>query len=356
MHSGPRTWISHLGNAMPGRALAQSAIADWMEPRLADGADRRRFRRFSDRMGISVRHSVLDLFGDEGDEFYPRSGPGADATVRSHAFGRYALPLALAAVERACPGRVGLDGITHLIVATCTGAVAPGLDVQLARALGLSPRIKRTVVGFMGCYAAIPALRAAWEACRADPTAKALVVCCELSSLHFQPGPTVDDLLGACLFADGAAAAVVESGDAPVGLGLAITAQESLLIPDSDGLMAWQAGPRGFLLRLSPEVAPRLTASIDELMANLLGDRPAARWCIHPGGPKVIDAMQERLDLDDALVAGSRAVLANGGNRSSATVLAILAGELDEEWTGCAPLIAFGPGLTADALLVERVR
>ncbi len=356
MHSAPRTWISHLGNAVPGRALAQSAIADWMEPRLAGGADRRRFRRFSDRMGITVRHSVLDLFGDEGDEFYPREGFGVDASARSDAFARYAAPLALAAVERACPGGEGLAGITHLIVATCTGAVAPGLDVQLARALKLSPRVKRTVVGFMGCYAAIPALRAAWEACRADPSAKALVVCCELSSLHFQPGPSVDALLGACLFADGAAAAVVESGEAPVGLGLAITAQESLLIPDSDALMAWQAGPRGFLLRLSPEVAPRLTASIEELMANLIGDRPAARWCIHPGGPRVIDAMQERLKLDDALVAGSRSVLANGGNRSSATVLAILAGELDSDWTGPVPLIAFGPGLTADALLVERVR
>ncbi len=171
-------WITHLGHALPGPPLPQSDITSWLSQRLAPGTDPIRLRRFSQLSGVDFRHAAIDLFGAEGDALYPANGTPADTLVRSQAFARLAAPLAAAAVRAACPGGVG--AITHLIVATCTGAVAPGLDLQLIELLDLPRSVRRTMVGFMGCYAALPALRIAADTVRADPLARVLVVCCEL--------------------------------------------------------------------------------------------------------------------------------------------------------------------------------
>ena len=336
-------WISHLGHALPGEPLPQATMAEWIERRVHPGSDRAKLHRFANRSGVATRHSVLDLLGDDGERFYPEQRPWPDARARNRAYATHALPLALAAVRDACPD--GLPaGITHLVVATCTGAVAPGLDIQLVEALGLGPRVRRTMVGFMGCYAAIPALRVARDACAADPRARTLVVCCELGSLHFQPGPADDELLAACLFGDGAGAAVLCTGDA------------ARLIPDTTNEMAWEAGPQGFLLRLSPTVARALGADLDPLTEDLLGGRAIAecRWAIHPGGPRIVEAVGRRLGLDGAALTHSLDALAAGGNRSSATVLDILGRHARAGLAGPCALVAFGPGLSAEALLVER--
>lgn len=345
-------WITHVGHAMPGPALKQADIGSWIESRLAKDSNIDRLRRFIVHSGIDVRHSVLDLFGAEGETFYPKRGAASDATARSRAFSRHALPLSLAAVERA--GFTDFSRITHVVVATCTGAIAPGLDIQLVQALKLSSRVRRTMIGFMGCYAAIPALRVARDACRADPKAVALVVCCELGSLHFQPGPADDALMAACLFADGAAAAIVESGDQPNGAGLRFLNDASVLVPDTDEHMAWEAGPRGFILRIAPTVGKALALELDELKRELLPDGRETRWAIHPGGPRILEAAADKLSLTRNALSASYATLAQGGNRSSATILAIVDKELDAPWSGPIATMAFGPGLTAEGLLLER--
>jgi predicted naringenin-chalcone synthase len=372
-------WLSRVGYALPGPPVAQEEFARWMEPRLAPGADRARWRRFNARVGIAHRHSVLEVFGPEGERYWPPGGTGAPGTAaRSRDFSRLAPPLALAAVAAALapagqppPARAqphapaaGLEGITDLVVATCTGAVAPGLDIELIQRLGLPGSTRRTVVGFMGCQAAIPALRVARDACLARPGARALVVCCELSSLHLQPGPDEDALLAACLFGDGAAAAVVESGDSPVGLGLRFAGEASALIAGSGAQMSWYAGDRGFVLGLSPHITASLRGELAPLAGRLLeGSGFAAgagtRWIVHPGGPRILDAAADALGLargpgNDALE-HSRRALAEGGNRSSGTVLAILRAETAAPWRGPLGMIAFGPGLTAEALLLERM-
>lgn len=349
-------WISQLGHAFPGPPVPQDEAVRWMEPRLRAGADHERFHRFAARSGIAFRHSVLDIHGAEGEAFYPTGqGVAADMGQRSRAFDVKALPLSLAAVARACPG--GPGDITHIVVATCTGAVAPGLDIQLAKALGLRSDVRRTCITFMGCYAAIPALRTAWYTCRAEPTARVLVVCCELSTLHLKPGPEDDKLIAALLFADGASAAVVESGPRPVGLGLRIAGDGSALLPDSEDQMTWQAGHDGFALTISPKVHGSIGHDIKPFAEKLLGNGRAVdsvRWAVHPGGPRIIESVERKLGLVDGALGNSRSALAEGGNRSSATIMTILERELRSDWRGDLALVAFGPGLTADALVVER--
>lgn len=351
----PTAWITGLGSSLPATEVLQEDFAAWMEPRLAGGTDPSRWRRFSRLVGVRSRRSVIDLYGDEGEAFFPRDGIGRAGTgERNRLFDERALPLAAAAVRA-----VGDDlaGITHLVVATCTGAIAPGLDIRLVRALGLDPGVRRTAIGFMGCYAAIQALRVARDAVLARPGSRALVVCCELSSLHLQPGPADDALLAACLFGDGASAAIVEAGERPRGLGLRLSGDASALIPDSADHMVWYAGDQGFVLGLSPRITGAIAADLAPLCDRLLGPGvPAreARWVVHPGGPRILDAAERALALRDGALDGSRRALAEAGNRSSGTVLAILEQEMRSAWSGPLGMVAFGPGLTAEALLVER--
>ena len=257
-------------------------------------------------------------------------------------------------MHAACPD--GPGRITHVVVATCTGAVAPGLDLQLVTALGLPHTVRRTMVGFMGCYAAMPALRIARDTVLADPAARVLVVCCELASLHLHPGPEDDALIGACLFADGAAAAVVEAADLPVGLGLRLVHDLSAIVPDSSDAMAWVAADDGFRLRLSPAVPAALASALPALSDELLGDiaRRDCRFAVHPGGPRVLDDAARALDLPDQDLHASREALRTAGNRSSATILAIIAAMCATPWRGPLAAFAFGPGLTAEAILLER--
>lgn len=346
-------WITAIGHALPGAPITQPALVDWLRPRLAPGTGEGRLERFAERSGVGQRHSVLDWFGPEGEALFPLGRPHGDATARSAAFVRHAPTLAAAAVRAA-----GIDptSVTHVVVATCTGAVAPGIDLALLPLLGLRSSVRRTVVGFMGCYAALPALRVARDTVLADPAARVLVVCCELSSLHLQPGPEDDLLLGCLLFGDGAAAALVEASEEPRGTGLRLVRDACRVALDSSDQMAWTAGPQGFLLRLSPRVATSLGGVLPEVADELLAGRPRAdaRWFVHPGGPRILDAAERVLDLPAGAADSGRAALASAGNRSSATVLAMLADSLAEPWRGPAVCLAFGPGLTAEGLLVER--
>ena len=346
-------WITHVGHALPGRALPQAEVIDWLQRRLAPGVDPQRLRRFAQRAGVVLRHAAIDLLGPEGDAMYPVGLPHADTLQRNIAFSRLAAPLAVAAVRAACPE--GLGTITHLVVATCTGAVAPGLDLQLIELLGLQRSVRRTMVGFMGCYAALPALRIAADAVRADPTARVLVVCCELSSLHFQTGPADDALVAACLFGDGAAAAVV-AGSA-TGTRLQIRQDACVVVPETADAMAWTAAADGFRLRLAANVASALAVGLPSLNETLLAGVPREnlQWIVHPGGPRILDSVESTMVLPRTALSASRAALAQAGNRSSATVLAILSDVCQHSWVGPVVIYAFGPGLTAEGLVLERI-
>lgn len=354
-----RTWISQLGHALPAHRLTQEQSLDWLSERLAPGTDITRLQRWGRRCGITARHSVLDVQNGEGDALYPRTGQAVSAGTaeRMALYAEHAPALAMAAIRAACPDGVGR--ITHVIAVSCTGLMAPGLETILALRLSLPTDTVRTGIHFQGCHAGVTALRCAHDIVLAHPQARVLIVCCELCSLHLQPGPGDDALLGACLFADGAAAAVVEGGPDPVGRGIAIHAHRSALIADSAQDMAWRVGDRGFTLALSPRIAQALGPDLPPLVDALLAgdvDRTEVTWLVHPGGPRILEAVRRTLRLDAEHLTHSWAGLAEAGNRSSGTILAILDAATQAKNSGMHGLLAFGPGLTAEALLVELPR
>ena len=303
------------------------------------------------RAGIRHRWSVLPVTAGGGSPvaaggFYNDIRPGTAARMAVYADA--APELAMRAVARLAD-QVALGGVTHLVVASCTGFVAPGIDQILARRLGLSPSVERLLVGFMGCYAAVAALRSARHIVRSDPLARVLVVTVELSTLHLQEVGELEPLLAMLQFGDGAAAALVTAEPQ----GFAIDHPFATTLPDSDALIRWNITDHGFAMHLSGEVPGRI--------ARALGDTDFAReatggrvpnsidgWAVHAGGRSILDAVQNAFRLPPHALEDSRAVLADYGNMSSATLMFVLARLLDGPTVREGLALAFGPGLAAE--------
>ena len=303
--------------------------------------------RMMQRSGIGRRFTVLSddaTYRAEGS-FYDT--PVAPSTLeRMAVYAREAPELALEAI-----GKLGnLGKVTHMVVASCTGFTAPGLDQVIARRLGLAPTVERVVVGFMGCYAGVTALRTAGHIVRSQPHARVLVVSVELCTLHLQPTDRLESLLAMGQFADGAAAALVTAE----GPGLALGDGLSLTLEDSHDLITWTIGDTGFAMELSGEVPGRLaeTLSDEQVAGAVTAGRPVsaiAAWALQPGGKSIVDSVERGLGLPPEKVAASRAVLQDYGNMSSATVLFVLERLMKERpATGIA--LAFGPGLAMEGL------
>jgi alpha-pyrone synthase len=243
-----------------------------------------------------------------------------------------------------------VEGITHLVTASCTGFAAPGLDHAIAAHLGLDEAVARTNVGFMGCQAAIVALRLAHDAVRADPAARVLVVNLELCTLHLQERPEVEQLLCFLLFGDGCSAALVSAEPE----GLRLDGFRCALMPEAREQIAWRVGDNGFDMVLSGEVPKSLTRALPPRLPDLLdGAGPEAfdLWAVHPGGRSVLDAVEESCRPPQGALAASRAVLAAHGNMSSPTVMFVLRDMMAAREAGRRGIaMAFGPGLSAETM------
>jgi predicted naringenin-chalcone synthase len=261
---------------------------------------------------------------------------------------------ALALAERAIAD-LGVEHIrdtTHLIVTSCTGFYAPGIDVQLIERFGLNPGIERTIVGFMGCYAAVSALKLSRHIVRSDAAARVLIVNVEICSLHLQRPTDVAHALGLSIFGDGCAATLVTSEPA----GLALDAFVSRLIPESAEEITWRIGALGFEMHLSLDVPRKISEAFSLDPTVLLGGAAASDidvWAVHPGGRAVLDAVGDALALDTAALDESRHVLRAFGNMSSATISFVLARILrraselrDARCCG----LAFGPGMVCETM------
>ncbi|MFC7431766.1 MULTISPECIES: type III polyketide synthase [unclassified Agrococcus] len=355
--------IVAIGTAVPAARLAQTAARDLIgaQPGLTP-LGRRLVRTAFDASAIDARHVVLDELVDGSESPFLDAATGElrspGTGVRNARFVERAPALALEAAAAAIT-EAGLDAseVTHVVTASCTGFFAPGLDHVLVRDLGLPVQTPRLAIGFMGCYAAFPALRAADAICRAEPDAVVLVVCVELCSLHLRSSSDPDTIVASSVFADGAGAALVTAR--PGSRGLRIDALASTIAPSSEEEMAWTIGDEGFEMVLSGAVPRLVGANVVEAIEPLMRAREAAAWpavagwAIHPGGRAILDTVQSTLELDDAQLDSSRAVLAERGNMSSATVLHILERELRTRRDGeqvCA--MAFGPGLTMESALL----
>ncbi|MGH7210999.1 MAG: type III polyketide synthase, partial [Acetobacteraceae bacterium] len=207
-----RAYLNRIGTAVPDHDI-HAFFAEFAQTLLAP-RDRRLFARMAERAGIAHRFSPLragDVAAGEIDAagFYRRGAfPGTAA--RMALYETEALALAARAVA-ALAAPADVRRVTHLVVGSCTGFTAPGLDLQLAQRLGLRPDVQRTLVGFMGCAAAVPALRLARQSVLADPDARVLVVNAELCTLHMQETSGLESVLSFLLFADGASAALVSA-------------------------------------------------------------------------------------------------------------------------------------------------
>lgn len=344
-----------IGTAVPAHDIHPAFVA-WASERVAP-ARRRLFDRMAARAGIDHRWSVLPATGSPvaAGGFYG-ADPLPGTAARMALYAGAAPALALAAIDRLA-ARESIGDVTHLVVASCTGFVAPGIDQIVARRLGLSPSVERTLIGFMGCYAAVAALRTARHIVRSEPAARVLVVTVELSTLHLQPVREVEPLLAMLQFGDGAAAGLV-TGDPR---GLALGTPFSATLPGSDELIRWDITDAGFAMHLSGEVPRRIAAALgdDELRRTVTGGvDPAAidGWAVHAGGRSILDAVQDALDLAPDALDASRAVLAACGNMSSATLMFVLERLLAGPPVDRGVALAFGPGLAAEGIAFGHAR
>jgi predicted naringenin-chalcone synthase len=347
--------LNRIGTAVPTHDIHAPFIA-FARTLLAEERLRGAFDRMAERAGIAHRYSVLpagDIAAGEVDAtgFYRRGAfPGTAA--RMALYEPEALALALRAVA-ALDIAAERDRITHLVVASCTGFTAPGLDLQLSERLGLGGDVARTLIGFMGCSAAVPALRLAAQTVLADPAARVLVVNLELCTLHLQQTADIETVLSFLLFGDGCAAALV-SADAH---GIALDDFRSAVVPDSQELITWRIGDDGFHMHLSGQVPGRIAALLRADQAALSpagllrGESPdaTALWAVHGGGRTVLDAVEIGLTLPQGALATSRAVLHDHGNMSSATVMFVLSRMMEIAEAGQRGMaMAFGPGMVAE--------
>lgn len=304
-------------------------------------------------------------------------GPGTAARMA-----RYNLeigPLALAACRLALErAQVDDTEITHLVTASCTGFAAPGFDLALIKNLPLLPHCQRTHIGFMGCHGALNALRVADAYCRADANATVLVCAAELCSVHMQYEWSAQRLVANALFADGAAAAVVRASAglvaaASVPSSMASSASistnasgacrpqylssQSVVIASSSEAMSWEISDNGFVMTLSAEVPDLIEQHLPAFLEKWLGQSGLSisdvkSWAVHPGGPRILQAVQDSLQLDEEMLSASRYVLAEHGNMSSPTVLFILQRLLQQDDKFPCVILGFGPGLTVEAALL----
>lgn len=362
--------VVSIGTAVPRVRLEQGRIHEL----LADQPGRSRLGRrlvaaAFDASAVETRHTVIAEFDETAPPLPPDVPPvffdrasgaflASPTGLRNQAYRRESVPLALAAARDALAGADGISAtdITHVITVSCTGFFAPGPDYHLVRELGLAPSTRRLHVGFMGCYGAFPALRAAADAVLADPEAVVLLVCVELCSLHLRSSDDPDTIVAASVFADGAAAAIV-SGRAASGRALRLEAQHTVLA-GGEAEMAWTIGDFGFEMTLSSYVPKLLEAGIAEALEPLRpsGEAWAAveHWAIHPGGRSILDRVQHVLELEERQLEPSRAVLRENGNMSSGTVLFVLDRILRDPAAAAGSRVvatAFGPGLTVESAL-----
>jgi alpha-pyrone synthase len=349
-------YLNRVATAVPPHDIHQgfSQVAPFLLPQERDRAI---FQRMVGKSQIEHRYSFLksDSTGQrfDTDGFYQLDHfPSTETRMRfykDHAFtlARQALDaLDLVALK---------DDITHIIITSCTGFYAPGLDLEIIQHYGLSLKTERTIIGFMGCQAALNGLKLAQHIVLSAPKAKVLMVNLELCTLHLQQTDQIQKILSFLIFADGCAASIISSE--PHGLGLDSFC--CTVLPDSGDQITWNIGDSGFDMVLSGQVPATILDTIPTMQQAILGDRAIAdirHWAIHPGGRSILDAVQKGLALPDTAMVPSRKILRDFGNMSSVTVMFVLKDILEmpeSQGLGCA--MAFGPGVTLESMMFHKV-
>jgi predicted naringenin-chalcone synthase len=347
-------YINRIATAVPPHDVHEAFLRFGRHMLRGDNRRTAIFDRLARRSEISHRYSFLRAAPPEevekvdADGFY-RFGHFPGTAARMRQFERHASGLAVQAVNKVL-AEDDRNRVTHLIVTSCTGLSAPGIDLDLVGACGLRPDIERYFIGFMGCYAAINALKMARHIVRSDPQAQVLTVNLELCTLHLHETAEMEEMLSFLLFGDGCAAGLVSAEPK----GVAMEAFHAALVPQTEGLIRWHIRDQGFDMLLSGAVPDAIRGALSLAQDEILGGRAVSEidlWAVHPGGRTVLDAVEQAFALRPDDLAASRNILNNYGNMSSGTVMFVLDQLMrtgQPEAKGCA--MAFGPGLVAETM------
>lgn len=373
--SKPRASILAMGRATPPHQIDQATYTDWYFniTNCSHKEDlKRKMQRICDRSGIKHRYSILtEEFLKDHPEFYTPGEPSFEQ--RNSIFAKEVPKLAHVAAEEAMKewGRPASE-ITHLIVATLTGVAIPGADVMLAKSLGLRSDVNRVMLYMLGCYAGITALRVAKDLAENNPGSRILICCSELAAPTFRAPNEKHpyDIVGTALFGDGAAGVIV--GALPT-----VTSVEhplynihwvgEVLAPDSDKIIEGTLKLEGLQFYLDRSLPSLVSKNVGDFCRAALDNAPSKPgfndvfWAVHSGGPAILHAVEEALQLKPEKLAASREILLNYGNVSASSVLFVLdelrrkdslADVQGECQWGIA--VAFGPGVTIEGALLER--
>jgi predicted naringenin-chalcone synthase len=359
------SFINSIGIANPKYQTDQMVIYDYMVESIPFSEKERKILRYLyKKSGINTRYSVLPDFGSQnGEERFYNAGNNYSPRVenRLSLYDNASIPLALKAIENCLIDSTVPNGeITHLITISCTGMSAPGMDAEIIKSLKLANNIQRFNINFMGCFAAINGLKLADTICKADPSARVLIVSVELCTLHFQNEISDDYNLSNMLFADGAAAAIV-TGTRVGDKSLEIHGFYSDINNDGEEDMSWNISSSGFLMKLSSYVPKLLKLGFKDILEKVMSNYEVTyddlqHWAIHPGGKRILDNIEEEFDLVDGQLDASRGVLRDFGNMSSPTVLFVLRSMQEKVEKNKGEYIfaaAFGPGLTTETALLS---
>ncbi|MGN6249994.1 MAG: type III polyketide synthase [Ginsengibacter sp.] len=361
--------IVSISTALPAYKHEQKNILHFMQNVFAmNEVEKRKLKFLYHQSAIQSRYSVLPDYSLNAGEwqFYPASEnlePFPDLEKRMDWYNKTAPVLSVKAIEDCIDRKIKKDEITHLITVSCTGMSAPGLDLQVMEQMNLEKNIFRTSVNFMGCYAAIHALKLADAFCKNDKSAKVIVVCTELCTLHFQKENTADNIASSLLFGDGSAALLV-TNDSFAAEGLNIKTFYSEVGFNGKEHMSWQLSSSGFLMRLSGYVPDLIEQDFNHILHNSLenaglNEDQISHWCIHPGGKRILTAIEKSTFISNEDLQFSYKVLNEFGNMSSPTILFVLKeimSNLESKKQKNANVFgaAFGPGLTMETFILSN--
>ncbi|HYK77382.1 MAG TPA: type III polyketide synthase [Daejeonella sp.] len=366
--------ISAIGTANPPHRIPQKSIYHFMVNAFnLDENNASRLKQIYDHSGIEYRHSVIPDFGEtnyRNHTFFSASKnlePFPGTRHRLQLYQQTAAEVAGKAIDNCLQqfSKNLIPQITHLITVSCTGMHAPGIDIELVEKLGLNRHVERTCINFMGCYGALNALKVADYICRANEKAKALIVCIELCTLHFQKENTLDNWVANALFSDGAAAVLIENQayktTAP-HQHFKLNTFYSEFMHEAGPEMGWQVGNSGFEMKLTSKVPKLIRSHINGITQRLLTKAglnlaDINRFAVHPGGKKILEAAETALGFDPCANHFAYETLREYGNMSSATVLFVLKKLLEDPQARSGEYVlgfAFGPGLTVESMILQR--
>ena len=370
MNNEKKVYLHSIATTVPEKYYTQKFALKYMKKMVADTTYKRIFlNKVYKGTEIRKRHTVIDDYGKNPNEFtfYPKNKnlkPEPTTKQRNELYAKEVLRLGKEAVEKLFTAnpKFNKNKISHVIMVTCTGFDAPGLDYYIVKDFDLNPKIDRYILGFMGCQAAINALKLAKDLCLSNPEARVLIVNAELCSVHLQQQWELDHVIANAIFADGISTALVSSEERDCdGNKFVLHDFVTEIVPGTEEDMAWNIGDTGFGMKLTVNVPKVVKANLANTLNEILSKANKTKedikiWAIHPGGKTILTKSEEALNLTPEDLDASYHIMREYGNMSSATIMFVLENILkDEKKNGLTFAASFGPGMTIEATLMEKI-